>query len=71
MFRNNFLALKVSFCNEIEELCRKLNITYENVRLLAVLDDRIGKSIVLFLVMMVIVDMEEHVFQKIQIVYII
>jgi nucleotide sugar dehydrogenase len=44
MFRNNFLALKVSFCNEIEELCRKLNITYENVRLLAVLDDRIGKS---------------------------
>lgn len=44
LFRNNFLALKVSFCNEIEELCFKKSINYENVRKLAVLDNRIGES---------------------------
>ncbi len=44
MFRNNFLAIKVSFCNEIYEFCEKKNINYENVRKLAVLDSRIGDS---------------------------
>ena len=44
LFRNNFLALKVSFCNEIEELCSKLNISYKNVRDFSVLDPRIGPS---------------------------
>ena len=44
LFRNNFLSVKVSFCNEIEELCQKLEINYENVRNLAVQDDRIGES---------------------------
>ena len=44
MFRNNFLALKVSFCCEIEEYCNLKSINYENVRKLAVLDKRIGPS---------------------------
>lgn len=44
LFRNNYLALKVSFCNEIEEFCSLRNINYENVREKAVLDDRIGSS---------------------------
>jgi len=44
LFRNNFLSVKVSFCNEIEEFCSKSNINYENVRKLAVLDSRIGES---------------------------
>jgi UDPglucose 6-dehydrogenase len=44
MFRNCFLATKVSFCNEINEFCEKLNINYENVRQLAANDDRILTS---------------------------
>jgi UDPglucose 6-dehydrogenase len=44
LFRNNFLSVKVSFCNEIEEFCSKKDINYENVRKLAVLDNRIGES---------------------------
>ena len=44
LFRNNFLSVKVSFCNEIEEFCNKIDVNYENVRKLAVLDDRIGES---------------------------
>lgn len=44
LFRNNFLSVKVSFCNEIEEFCRHKNINYENVRSLSVLDNRIGES---------------------------
>ena len=42
--RNAFLATKVSFFNEIEELCRKMGVSYENVRKGVVLDDRIGAS---------------------------
>lgn len=42
--RNSFLATKVSFFNEIEELCRKLNINYESVRKATVIDTRIGES---------------------------
>ena len=44
LFRNNFLSIKVAFCNEIEEFCSKKEINYENVRKLAVLDKRIGES---------------------------
>ena len=44
LFRNNFLSVKVAFCNEIDEFCTKKNINYENVRKLAVLDKRIGAS---------------------------
>ena len=43
-FRNTYLALKVSFCNEIYDLCCSKNINYENVRALATLDKRIGGS---------------------------
>jgi len=44
LFRNNFLAIKVSFCNEIYEFCQKKCINYENVRLLAAADPRIALS---------------------------
>ena len=43
-FRNTYLAVKVSFCNEIASLCDKLDVEYENVRKLATLDERIGQS---------------------------
>ena len=44
MFRNCFLATKVSFCNEIYHYCDKQNINYENVRNLACNDNRILHS---------------------------
>ena len=44
MFKNCFLATKVSFCNEISELCRVKGINYENVRKIAANDDRILHS---------------------------
>jgi hypothetical protein len=44
LFRNNFLALKVSFCNEVAEFCKLKNINYENIRQQAVKDQRIGAS---------------------------
>ena len=44
LFRNNFLAVKVSFCNEIADYCNSKKINYEEVRKLAVLDSRIGPS---------------------------
>jgi nucleotide sugar dehydrogenase len=42
--RNCFLATKVSFFNEIEEFCRVKDISYEQVRELVGMDDRIGAS---------------------------
>ena len=44
MFKNCFLATKVSFCNEVAELCKIKEINYENVRALAANDDRILHS---------------------------
>ena len=44
MFRNCFLATKVSFCNEINQFCQLKNINYENVRKYAAEDDRILHS---------------------------
>lgn len=44
LFRNCFLATKVSFCNEIHEFCSLKNVNYENVRELATLDKRITSS---------------------------
>ncbi len=44
MFKNCFLATKVSFCNEFAELCKIKGINYENVRALAANDDRILHS---------------------------
>lgn len=43
-FTNTFLATKVSFANEMYELCDKLNINYNNVSKLAMLDKRLGHS---------------------------
>ena len=43
-FRNTFLSVKVSYCNEIYEYCQKKGINYENVRSIAALDKRIGLS---------------------------
>jgi len=44
MFRNCFLATKVSFCNEVYEFCEKIGINYENIRKVAANDDRILHS---------------------------
>ena len=41
---NSFLATKVSFANEIYQVCQKLNIDYDKVVEYATLDDRLGKS---------------------------
>ena len=43
-FRNTFLALKVSFCNEIYDYCQNRGVNYEVVREMAILDKRIGNS---------------------------
>ena len=44
LFRNNFLSLKVSFCNEIYDYCEKINVNYDTVSKIACLDKRIGQS---------------------------
>tara|TARA_R110001599_G_C12103695_1_gene647272 strand:- start:56 stop:907 length:852 start_codon:yes stop_codon:yes gene_type:complete len=44
LFRNNYLSVKVAFCNEIAEFCDKKGIDYETVRKLSVIDTRIGAS---------------------------
>ena len=41
---NSFLATKVSFANEIYQICDKLNIDYDKVVEYATLDDRLGKQ---------------------------
>lgn len=41
---NSFLATKVSFCVQFYELCEKLGISYEELRELFVLDERIDPS---------------------------
>jgi UDPglucose 6-dehydrogenase len=43
-FTNCFLATKVSFANEMYQVCEKLNIDYDKVVEYATLDDRLGKS---------------------------
>jgi nucleotide sugar dehydrogenase len=43
-FTNSFLATKVSFANEIYDLCVKLDLDYDKVIEYSVLDKRIGKS---------------------------
>jgi len=44
MFRNVFLAMKVSICNELENWCVQESINYDNVRKVAFSDKRIGLS---------------------------
>jgi len=41
---NCFLATKVTFANEMYDLCQKLGIHYEEVRDMVVADNRIGKT---------------------------
>jgi UDPglucose 6-dehydrogenase len=41
---NAFLAMKVSFCNEFYELAQRLEVDYEELRELWLLDPRIGRS---------------------------
>lgn len=44
MFKNCYLATKVSFCNEIYQFCQNKEVDYEIVRKLATADDRILPS---------------------------
>lgn len=41
---NTFLSVKVSFANEIYQLCGKLNIDYDKVVEYAIMDERLGES---------------------------
>ena len=43
-FTNCFLATKVSFANEIYDLCKKLNLDYDKIVEYSLGDDRIGSS---------------------------
>ena len=43
-FRNSFLATKVTFFNQVNDLCQRLNIDYEQVRTIIADDQRIGNS---------------------------
>ena len=43
-FRNSFLATKVSFFNQINDLCECLDLDYEQVRQVVTDDERIGES---------------------------
>ena len=43
-FKNTFLAVKVSYCNEIKDFCDYKNINYNNIVRLSTEDDRITKS---------------------------
>ena len=44
LVRNSFLALKVSFFNEVHEFCRKKDLNFETVSRCVSLDERIGSS---------------------------
>tara|TARA_B110000977_G_scaffold124731_1_gene159716 strand:+ start:3045 stop:3881 length:837 start_codon:yes stop_codon:yes gene_type:complete len=43
-FTNTFLATKVSFANEMYEICNKLDLDYDKVIEYATYDERLGKS---------------------------
>ena len=43
-FTNSFLTTKVSFANEMHELCDALSLDYDKVVEYATLDNRLGKS---------------------------
>lgn len=44
LFKNTFLAVKVSFCNEFYRYCESMNINYDNVIKGVVTDSRISSS---------------------------
>ena len=41
---NNFLAVKVSFANEMKQICDSIDVDYNSVKELALFDKRIGRS---------------------------
>jgi UDPglucose 6-dehydrogenase len=43
-FTNCFLATKVSFSNEIKQICEKIDIDYDKIVEYALYDDRLGKT---------------------------
>lgn len=43
-FSNNWYAIKVIYCNQVYDLCRKLGIDYETVKRAAAADKMIGSS---------------------------
>ena len=43
-FINTFLAVKVSFANEMKQICDTVDLDYDDVKRLALYDTRIGKS---------------------------
>ena len=43
-FTNTFLATKVSFANEMKQICDKIDIDYDKVVEYATYDERLGKS---------------------------
>ncbi len=43
-YRNTFLTVKVSYCNELAQFCRLKDIDYERVRQISTMDTRIGES---------------------------
>ena len=43
-YRNTFLSVKVSYCNELAQFCRLKGIEYNRVRQIATADKRIGDS---------------------------
>ncbi len=43
-YRNTFLTVKISYCNELAQFCRLKNVDYERVRRVATMDTRIGES---------------------------
>ena len=43
-FTNCFLATKVSFSNEIRQVCEKINVDYDKVVEYGLYDQRIGKT---------------------------
>ncbi len=43
-FTNSFLATKVSFANEMYDLCKKLGLDYDKIVEYSTLDDRLGNS---------------------------
>ena len=64
--KNVFLSVKVGFFNELESICSKMDIDYENVRCIATQDKRIGSATPKFPDTMVTEDLEVLVFQKTQ-----
>jgi UDPglucose 6-dehydrogenase len=44
LYTNGILMTKVLFSNEIYQICQKIGVTYEEVRMLACIDPRIGSS---------------------------